>query len=167
MEKHFRSNPVVWLVSGYSLWILFAQNPENPRHTAPVLFLGILIIFCGIASMRHHWIRIFLSAGLVCHALFTFLSLPLVPEFPPIHKIADELEDTSEIIVVTSYGIETLRQRLPQAAILNAYYSASVSHWIQEKSHKKIFKLSLIPCSDGRYKLVARFPKRFIGEHTL
>lgn len=166
-RKFYISNPVVWLVSGYSLWILFAQNPESPRHAAPVLFLGILIIFYGIASMRHHWIRVFLSAGLACHALFTFLSLPLVPESPPIHKVANELEDTSEVIVVTSYGIETLRQRLPQAAILDAYYSASVSRWIQEKSHKKIFKLSQIPCSDDRYRLVARFPKRFIGEHTL
>ena len=35
------------------------------------------------------------------------------------------------------------------------------------KVAKKIFKLSQIPCSDDRYKLVARFPKRFIGEHTL
>ncbi|CAM3925823.1 hypothetical protein AEBE7430_07560 [Aeromonas bestiarum] len=88
-----------WLV--LLLWTLFGQNPDNPRHLAPLILLGLVLL----AGMLPH--RGELPAVLGALAL---LMTTLTPPQPPAMVKAARLAERACPALVTQWGVRLLRE---------------------------------------------------------
>lgn len=88
-----------WLV--LLLWTLFGQNPDNPRHLAPLILLGLVLL----AGMLPH--RGELPAVLGALAL---LMTTLTPPQPPAMVKATQLAERACPALVTQWGVRLLRE---------------------------------------------------------
>ncbi|ATM01316.1 hypothetical protein CK910_14925 [Aeromonas sp. CA23] len=88
-----------WLV--LLLWTLFGQNPDNPRHLAPLILLGLVLL----AGMLPH--RGELPAVLGALAL---LMTTLTPPQPPAMVKAARLAERVCPALVTQWGVRLLRE---------------------------------------------------------
>ncbi|EKP0277064.1 hypothetical protein JGK46_000880 [Aeromonas bestiarum] len=88
-----------WLV--LLLWTLFGQNPDNPRHLAPLTLLGIVLL-AGRLPRRGE-----LPAVLGALAL---LMTTLTPPQPPAMVKAARLAERACPALVTQWGVRLLRE---------------------------------------------------------
>ncbi len=88
-----------WLV--LLLWTLFGQNPDNPRHLAPLTLLG-LVLLAGRLPRRSE-----LPAMLGALAL---LMTTLTPPQPPAMVKATQLAERACPALVTQWGVRLLRE---------------------------------------------------------
>ncbi|WP_338892558.1 hypothetical protein [Aeromonas rivipollensis] len=83
------------------LWTLFGQNPDNPRHLAPITLLGIVLL---AGWLPHRGEMLVAVAGLLLLAA-TF-TLPL----PPAMVQAAMLAEKTCPALVTQWGVRLLRE---------------------------------------------------------
>jgi len=93
----------VWYLGWLALllWTLFGQNPDNPRHLAPLTLLG-LVLLAGRLPRRSE-----LPAVLGALAL---LMTTLTPPQPPAMVKATQLAERACPALVTQWGVRLLRE---------------------------------------------------------
>jgi len=93
-------------------WTILFQNPENLRHLAlPVLLTGVLV--GG---------RYVLVGASVIQAIITLLYVQYPVQPAPLEQVARYIEKQPQTNILTNYGVATLRSRLPDHQIYDAYY---------------------------------------------
>ncbi len=83
------------------LWTLFGQNPDNPRHLAPITLLGIVLL-AGMLPRR--------GEGLAVVAGLLLLATILTPPAPPAMVQAARLAERTCPALVTQWGVRLLRE---------------------------------------------------------
>ncbi|MEI4963296.1 hypothetical protein [Aeromonas caviae] len=91
--------PLYWLV--LLLWTLFGQNPDNPRHLAPITLLG-LVLLAGWLPRR--------GVGLVALAGLLLLAVTLTPARPSAMVQAARVAEKNCPALVTQWGVRLLRE---------------------------------------------------------
>ncbi len=91
--------PLYWLA--LLLWTLFGQNPDNPRHLAPITLLG-LVLLAGWLPRR--------GVGLVALAGLLLLAVTLTPPRPSAMVQAARVAEKNCPALVTQWGVRLLRE---------------------------------------------------------
>ena len=91
--------PLYWLV--LLLWTLFGQNPDNPRHLAPITLLG-LVLLAGWLPRR--------GVGQVALAGLLLLAVTLTPARPSAMVQAARVAEKNCPALVTQWGVRLLRE---------------------------------------------------------
>ncbi len=91
--------PLYWLV--LLLWTLFGQNPDNPRHLAPITLLG-LVLLAGWLPRRG--VELIALAGLL------LLAVTLTPARPSAMVQAARVAEKNCPALVTQWGVRLLRE---------------------------------------------------------
>ncbi|MDX7872289.1 hypothetical protein [Aeromonas caviae] len=88
-----------WLV--LLLWTLIGQNPDNPRHLAPITLLG-LVLLAGWLPRR--------GVGLVALAGLLLLAVTFTPPRPSAMVQAARVAEKNCPALVTQWGVRLLRE---------------------------------------------------------
>ena len=88
-----------WLV--LLLWTLVGQNPDNPRHLAPITLLG-LVLLAGWLPRR--------GVGLVALAGLLLLAVTFTPPRPSAMVQAARVAEKNCPALVTQWGVRLLRE---------------------------------------------------------
>ena len=98
-----RKHQPVWTLGWLALllWTLLGQNPDNPRHLAPLTLLG-LVLLAGKLPRRGE------LAALICALLL--LLTTLTPPAPPAMTRATRLAEQACPALVTQWGVRLLRE---------------------------------------------------------
>ncbi len=98
-----RPPPPLWTLYWLALllWTLFGQNPDNPRHLAPITLLG-LVLLASWLPRRGEWV-VAVAGLLLLGATF---ALPR----PPAMVQAARLAETACPALVTQWGVRLLRE---------------------------------------------------------
>ncbi len=98
-----RKHQPVWTLGWLALllWTLLGQNPDNPRHLAPITLLG-LVLLAGKLPRRGE------LAALICALLL--LLTTLTPPAPPAMTRATRLAEQACPALVTQWGVRLLRE---------------------------------------------------------
>ncbi|WP_406568321.1 hypothetical protein [Aeromonas caviae] len=102
VKGHAALSPVwslYWLV--LLLWTLFSQNPDNPRHLAPITLLG-LVLLAGWLPRR--------GVGLVALAGLLLLAVTFTPPRPSAMVQAARVAEKNCPALVTQWGVRLLRE---------------------------------------------------------
>ncbi|WP_235672059.1 hypothetical protein [Aeromonas veronii] len=99
------------------LWTLFGQNPDNPRHLAPITLLGIVLL-AGWLPRRGEWPVAVAGLLLIC---VTF-TLPR----PPAMVQAARLAEKSCPTLVTQWGVRLLRETTA-LAVTDGWYKGDAA----------------------------------------
>ncbi|WP_324035624.1 hypothetical protein [Aeromonas caviae] len=102
VKGHAALSPVwslYWLV--LLLWTLFGQNPDNPRHLAPITLLG-LVLLAGWLPRR--------GVGLVALAGLLLLAVTFTPPRPSAMVQAARVAEKNCPALVTQWGVRLLRE---------------------------------------------------------
>lgn len=103
-----RGGRLVWTLGWLALllWTLFGQNPDNPRHLAPLTLLG-LVLLAGRLPRRGETLAVLASLLL--------LGSTLTSPRPPAMVQAATLAEQRCTALVTQWGVRLLREttRLP------------------------------------------------------
>lgn len=91
--------PLYWLV--LLLWTLFGQNPDNPRHLAPITLLGLVLLVGWLP--RRGELPAMLGALLL-------LLCTLTPPVAPAMTRAARLAEQTCPALVTQWGVRLLRE---------------------------------------------------------
>ncbi len=91
--------PLYWL--SLLLWTLFGQNPDNPRHLAPITLLG-LVLLAGWLPRR--------GVGLVALAGLLLLAVTFTPPRPSAMVQAARVAEKNCPALVTQWGVRLLRE---------------------------------------------------------
>ncbi|MEJ6015115.1 hypothetical protein ACTG22_04275 [Aeromonas caviae] len=91
--------PLYWLA--LLLWTLFGQNPDNPRHLAPITLLG-LVLLAGWLPRR--------GVGLVALAGLLLLAVTFTPPRPSAMVQAARVAEKNCPALVTQWGVRLLRE---------------------------------------------------------
>lgn len=103
-----RGSRLVWTLGWLALllWTLFGQNPDNPRHLAPLTLLG-LVLLAGRLPRRGETLAVL--------AALLLLGSTLTSPRPPAMVQAATLAEQRCSALVTQWGVRLLREttRLP------------------------------------------------------
>lgn len=146
--------PLYWLA--LLLWTLFGQNPDNPRHLAPITLLGIVLL-AGWLPRRGEWV-VAVAGLLLLGATFT---LPR----PPAMVQAARLAETACPALVTQWGVRLLRETtaLP---VTDGWYKGDAALALSQGA----CRLSRRPIAVGEMPTAVRqhwFAPRFAAEPGL
>ncbi len=83
------------------LWTLFGQNPDNPRHLAPITLLGIVLLAGGLPRR---------GEGLAVVAGLLLLAATFTQPRPPAMVLAAKLAERTCPALVTQWGVRLLRE---------------------------------------------------------
>ncbi|WP_421335325.1 hypothetical protein [Aeromonas veronii] len=102
-KDHNATLSVLWTLYWLTLqlWTLFGQNPDNPRHLAPITLLGIVLL-AGWLPRR--------GEGLVTVAGLLLLAATFTLPRPPAMVQAAKLAETACPALVTQWGVRLLRE---------------------------------------------------------
>ncbi|MEH8123717.1 hypothetical protein [Aeromonas veronii] len=102
-KDHNATPSVLWTLYWLALllWTLFGQNPDNPRHLAPITLLG-LVLLAGWLPRR--------GEGLVAVAGLLLLGTTFTLPRPPAMVQAARLAETACPALVTQWGVRLLRE---------------------------------------------------------
>lgn len=102
-KDHNATPSVLWTLYWLALllWTLFGQNPDNPRHLAPITLLG-LVLLAGWLPRRGE-LPAMLGALLL-------LLCPLTPPVAPAMTRAARLAEQTCPALVTQWGVRLLRE---------------------------------------------------------
>lgn len=99
-----------WLV--LLLWTLFGQNPDNPRHLAPITLLGIVLL-AGWLPRRGDMLTTLAALLLLC----VTLTPPALPAMVQAARVAEKACPA----LVTQWGVRLLRETTP-LAVTDGWY---------------------------------------------
>lgn len=99
-----------WLV--LLLWTLFGQNPDNPRHLAPITLLGIVLL-AGWLPRRGDMLTTLAALLLLC----VTLTPPALPAMVQAARVAEKACPA----LVTQWGVRLLRETTP-LAVTDSWY---------------------------------------------
>lgn len=88
------------------LWTLLGQNPDNPRHLAPLVYLGLILLAGWLPAAR----PVVTAAMLGALAL---LGSTLIPPGLPAMSQAREVAEQRCPALVTQWGVRLLRETSP------------------------------------------------------
>lgn len=92
------------------LWTLFGQNPDNPRHLAPLIYLGLILLVGGLPAAKPVAVAAMLGGlALLC----TTLTTPSSPASLPAMVQARQLAERHCPALVTQWGVRLLRESSP------------------------------------------------------
>ncbi|WP_447824768.1 hypothetical protein [Aeromonas salmonicida] len=94
------------------LWTLFGQNPDNPRHLAPITLLGIVLL-AGWSPRRGDMLTTLAALLLLC--------VTLTPPALPAMVQAARVAETACPALVTQWGVRLLRETTP-LAVTDGWY---------------------------------------------
>ena len=102
-KDHNATPSVLWTLYWLALllWTLFGQNPDNPRHLAPITLLG-LVLLAGWLPRR--------GVGLVALAGLLLLAVTLTPARPSAMVQAARVAEKNCPALVTQWGVRLLRE---------------------------------------------------------
>lgn len=102
-KDHNATPSVLWTIYWLALllWTLFGQNPDNPRHLAPITLLG-LVLLAGWLPRR--------GVGLVALAGLLLLAVTLTPARPSAMVQAARVAEKNCPALVTQWGVRLLRE---------------------------------------------------------
>ncbi|MBL0605306.1 hypothetical protein JD515_03905 [Aeromonas caviae] len=102
-KDHNATPSVLWTLYWLSLllWTLFGQNPDNPRHLAPITLLG-LVLLAGWLPRR--------GVGLVALAGLLLLAVTFTPPRPSAMVQAARVAEKNCPALVTQWGVRLLRE---------------------------------------------------------
>ncbi|WCE32502.1 hypothetical protein [Vibrio sp. SCSIO 43137] len=160
---------IALVLSGYLIWLLLAQNPDNLRHWAPVM-----VLFSILISLEFHRFsqnsRSRLIAGvsgvgvLLCFAVSGLKNTHFLLMQAPVQQAISWLKEHPEAEVVgTNYSVNLLRNELEGRAVYDMYYPSS--SLALGKSSKGGWRITGTRLKD--HKLITQFPARFSGERRL
>lgn len=91
--------PLYWLV--LLLWTLVGQNPDNPRHLAPITLLGLVLLASWLPRR---------GVGLVALAGLLLLAVTFTPPRPSAMVQAARVAEKNCPALVTQWGVRLLRE---------------------------------------------------------
>ena len=94
------------------LWTLFGQNPDNPRHLAPITLLGIVLL-AGWLPRRGDMLTTLAALLLLC----VTLTPPALPAMVQAARVAEKACPA----LVTQWGVRLLRETTP-LAVTDGWY---------------------------------------------
>ncbi|MFK0668885.1 hypothetical protein [Aeromonas salmonicida] len=94
------------------LWTLFGQNPDNPRHLAPITLLGIVLL-AGWLPRRGDMLTTLAALLLLC--------ITLTPPALPAMVQATRVAEKACPALVTQWGVRLLRDTTP-LAVTDGWY---------------------------------------------
>ena len=102
-KDHNATPSVLWTLYWLALllWTLFGQNPDNPRHLAPITLLG-LVLLAGWLPRR--------GVGLVALAGLLLLAVTFTPPRPSAMVQAARVAEKNCPALVTQWGVRLLRE---------------------------------------------------------
>ena len=153
---------VILLISGLT-WTLIAQNPDNLRHMAPIIWTGIILICLLLNRFNHstQWlVAIVLTGASVWHMQ---QQLRWNPTPPAIHQAIEWLSNRQPNMLVSNHGIELLRHNLPAFAVADAYYPGTAKRIIDKGG----WRLSATQLDHSHLRLAARFVARSPADKSL
>lgn len=145
------------LIAGLA-WTIALQNPDNLRHSAPVLVLAGLVAVTG---------RTRLYAGLVVVTANLAVLLPSThwqPSLPPLAAATQVLAAEAAGTVITNHGVALLRRDLIGQRVMDAYYGADAA-FAEANGSAPLWRLSSTPPIDAATSRA--FTGRFLGERPL
>ncbi len=152
-------HPVALTVSAGLVWTGVMQNPDNPRHLAPMLVLGAMAaVLPGVGRGRFILVPVVLAAQ--SWLLVQTVDWRLRP--PPLSQAVDWLAAQPAGLVVTNHGVAVMRERLVHHRIADAHYGAQAS-FAAATARSTVWRVM------GREQpgAQAAFPPRFLGEQGL
>lgn len=99
-----KSWPLGWLA--LLLWSLLGQNPDNPRHLAPLVYLGLILLAGGLPAASPVVTATMLGA-------LALLCTTLTPAALPAMSQARQLAEQRCPALVTQWGVRLLRETSP------------------------------------------------------
>ncbi len=102
-KDHNATPSVLWTLYWLALllWTLVGQNPDNPRHLAPITLLG-LVLLAGWLPRR--------GVGLVALAGLLLLAVTFTPPRPSAMVQAARVAEKNCPALVTQWGVRLLRE---------------------------------------------------------
>ncbi|MGL5339013.1 MAG: hypothetical protein ACRDAR_10045 [Aeromonas veronii] len=118
-KDHNAAPSVLWTLYWLALllWTLFGQNPDNPRHLAPITLLGIVLL-AGWLPHRGEW--------LVTVAGLLLLGVTFTLPRPPAMVQAARLAEKSCPALVTQWGVRLLRETTA-LSVTDGWYKGDVA----------------------------------------
>ena len=157
-KDHNATPSVLWTIYWLALllWTLFGQNPDNPRHLAPITLLGIVLL-AGWLPRR--------GEGLVTVAGLLLLGATFTLPHPPAMVQAARLAEKSCPALVTQWGVRLLRETtaLP---VTDGWYKGDAALALSQGA----CRLSRRPIAASEMSTVVRqhwFAPRFAAEPSL
>lgn len=96
-----KSWPLGWLA--LLLWTLLGQNPDNPRHLAPLVYLGLILLVGWLPAARPVVTVAMLGA-------LALLCTTLIPPGLPAMSQARQMAEQNCPALVTQWGVRLLRE---------------------------------------------------------
>jgi hypothetical protein len=149
------------------IWTGSMQNPANPRHLAPVLFLALLVLACLPSVVPRRWALLSLLAVLAVQGMALAMSLRgFSAGPPPLVQAAKALPLNA--LLITNPGVATLRQSVPTVRIIDAVYAADAASVVRTWSGGPVLWLRSTPLTQAQdWTLKATFAARTWGEPSL
>ncbi|WP_310619949.1 hypothetical protein [Flexibacterium corallicola] len=145
------------------LWTAFAQNPESLRH---VLLPSVLVVV-WMASVRVKYT----NYTLLIAALLQLILWPQIllnePNLSPLEQVGNYLSKQNEGLLITNHGLYTLRDKLGQHQVIDAYYTHSTRIHVQLSNQQRLWKVSSSTPSENWCKAALDFKGRVPGEKKL
>ena len=129
------------------IWTVALQNPDNPRHLAPLAVLAVL-------AARSGWLRAALAtAGGV--ALLS--SSQLSPAPPPLAAARSWLAEAPPGLVLTNQGVTLLRRTLPTQQVADVWYGATAA-FLAASATGPVYRLTGSRPDEAALRFAGRVP---------
>lgn len=156
---------------GHLFWTLWFQNPNSLRHLVPLLVLGgVGLAVWSSHSQRRQLVAVLaIAIGVLSLAQRTNLSPTALPPLIAVTKFLAAEPTREPTTLVTNYGVQLMRSKLPNAHVYDAYYTGSTALGTS-LSQGSIWRLSgTKPFSTAPLdtSLAIPFHGRFLGERRL
>ena len=150
------------LVSGLT-WTLLAQNPENLRHLAPMIW-AFIILLCLLLKRANQSVQYFFSIALIVAGLWHMQQkLNWSSSLPAMHQAINWLSERQPKILVSNHGLELLRQNLPEFSVADAYYPGTAKRIVDRGG----WQLSSSPLKQSYLQLETSFIARSPADNPL
>ncbi|MCW8885169.1 MAG: hypothetical protein OQK12_07925 [Motiliproteus sp.] len=174
IRKKPESTILLLLFTSALIWTLLAQNPDNLRHLAPVLWPSYCLAAIAIHrlfQLDQAWLltvlRITMTGLIVLQLSFATTKLTWVAS-PPIQQAKSWLQKSTEnqskhTVVATNRGVALLREQLLGVSVMDSFYSGTVERVLSAGG----VRLSTSNIENKQLKLVTQFTARNPAEKTL
>lgn len=144
-----------------ALWALIMQNPENLRHLAPFLVLGILLV--AVLSVEISFGRAIIYLMFLLNIFILVQKNTLAPRISPLAAAAKGInDDYGEAILFTHHGVQYFRDSLDHVRVydLGSPASALAALSSAPETLLRITNTHIKPCTAKHVHL----PGRFLGD---
>lgn len=167
-NSHGRPAPMALTAGffGHMLWTFWFQNPDSLRHLAPLLVLGGIGLALWASQSQHRQLVAVLAIAISVLNLARETTFYPSTQPPPLAAVAflNAKPDTERTTLITNYGVQLIRAKLPENQIYDAYYAGSTA-LAASLAQGPIWRLSGTKPLDTLHAIP--FYGRFLGERTL